>query len=97
MADTGKKAAEIQPGSDAWYEEKVTVNLFRDDYRYTDDVFVRVKGKTFLIKRGVNVQVPRYVALVLKEAQRQREQAAINTDRLQADFENSSRAHGIQI
>ena len=31
-----------------------------------DDVYVAVNGKPYLIKRGVNVEVPAYVAEVLK-------------------------------
>jgi hypothetical protein len=31
-----------------------------------DDVFVAVNGKSFLIKRGEEVEVPEYVAKVLK-------------------------------
>lgn len=92
-----EKQEATAPGSDAWYEEKVPIKLFRDDARYTEDVFVRVKGQTFLIKRGVEVMVPRYVAQVLMDAQTQREQAAMNTDRLQNEFESASRAHGINI
>ena len=85
------------PGSEEWLQEKVQVELFRDDGKYTDDVFVGVNGKTFQIKRGVPVMVPRYVAEVLKNSQQQRKQAAMNTDKLQADFERSSKERGINI
>lgn len=86
-----------EPGSEEWLQEKVEVELFRDDGKYTEDVFVGVNGKTFQIKRGVPVKVPRYVAEVLKNAQQQRKQAAMNTDKLQADFERSSKERGINI
>ena len=86
-----------EPGSEEWLQEKVEVELFRDDGRYTEDKFVGVNGKTFQIKRGVPVMVPRYVAEVLKNADKQRKQAAMNTDKLQADFERSSKERGINI
>ena len=73
------------------------MELFRDDGRYTEDKFVGVNGKTFQIKRGVPVMVPRYVAEVLKNSEQQRKQAAMNTDKLQADFERSSKERGINI
>lgn len=86
-----------EPGSEEWLQEKVEVELFRDDGKYTEDVFVGVNGKTFQIKRGVPVMVPRYVAEVLKNSEQQRKQAAMNTDKLQADFERSSKERGINI
>ena len=36
----------------------MTIRLFKDNERYRDDVFVSVNGRTFQIKRGVEVQVP---------------------------------------
>ena len=35
----------------------------------TDDVYVAVNGKSFLIKRGVSVEVPAYVAEVLEHSE----------------------------
>ena len=64
------------PGSKEWYEEKVEIKLFKDSGDYKDDVFVQVNGKAFIIKRGVKVKVPRYVALVLENSQEQDEQTA---------------------
>lgn len=78
-------------------EDLVPVKLFRDDSRYTDDVFVGVNGKTWIIKRGVEVMVPPAVAEVLRHAQEQREMAAMNTDRLQAEFSAASKSYGIDI
>ena len=52
-------------------EEKVKVKLFYDGYNYTDDVTVIVNGKTYLIQRGVEVEVPKCVKDVLDDAARQ--------------------------
>lgn len=78
-------------------EELVPVKLFKDDNRYNDDVFVGVNGRTWQIKRGVEVMVPPSVAEVLKNAQEQRDKASMNTDKLQAEFLASSRSHGFNI
>lgn len=51
--------------------EKVPVELFKDNGKYKGDVLVCVNGERFLIKRGVRVEVPRYVALVLEESAKQ--------------------------
>lgn len=49
----------------------MTIRLFKDNERYRDDVFVSVNGRTFQIKRGVEVQVPRYVQEVLDNSMSQ--------------------------
>lgn len=54
-----------------WLEELVPVRLFKDGKEYTDDVYVGINGQNWLIKRGVEVMVPRKVALVLEESQMQ--------------------------
>ncbi|MBQ7800003.1 MAG: hypothetical protein IJ370_05880 [Oscillospiraceae bacterium] len=52
-------------------EEKVKLKLFYDGYNYTDDVTVIVNGKTYIIQRGVEVEVPKCVKDVLDDAARQ--------------------------
>ena len=56
--------------------ELVEIYLFEDGDRYKDDVFVAVNGKTFQIKRGENVKVPRYVKEVLDNSMTQDKAAA---------------------
>lgn len=58
---------EVIPEAQA--EELVTIKLplTREDQ---SDVFVRVNTRTWLIKRGVAVQVPRCVAEVLENSER---------------------------
>ena len=38
-------------------EELVTVQLFKDNDKYRDDLFVAVNGERILIQRGVPVQM----------------------------------------
>jgi len=56
--------------------KKVKIKLFYDGQKYTDDVPVIVNGETFIIKRGVEVEVPDYVKAVLDDAAAQ-ERAAL--------------------
>ena len=56
--------------------ELVEIHLFEDGDRYKDDVFVAVNGKTFQIKRGETVKVPRYVKEVLDNSMKQDKVAA---------------------
>lgn len=67
-------------------EELVTIRLFKDNERYRDDVFVSVNGRTFQIKRGVEVQVPRYVQEVLENSMSQDMVAAAMVDKLEAGY-----------
>ena len=53
---------------DAYWNEDVEIQLFKDSGKYKDDVYVAVNGKNFLIQRGVPVKVKRYVAEVLRQS-----------------------------
>lgn len=52
-------------------EEKDTevIRLFKDSQRYKAPVFVGVNGETYLIQRGVDVEVPKAVAEVLRHSE----------------------------
>lgn len=52
-------------------QEKVTIRLFKDDDKYKEDLFVGINGMTYQIKRGVDVEVPKAVAEVIKLSQSQ--------------------------
>ena len=51
--------------------KKVKITLMRDNKNYQGDVFVGVNGETWQIQRGVEVEVPEYVAEVLKNSMKQ--------------------------
>ena len=57
-------------------EEKVRVKLFKDNGRYKSDLFVSVNGVNYMIRRGVEVEVPRAVAEVLEHSQHQDDRTA---------------------
>ena len=52
-------------------QEKDTevIRLFKDSHRYSEPVFVGVNGETWLIQRGVDVEVPKAVAEVLRHSE----------------------------
>lgn len=56
-------------------QKKVSIRLFKGSGKYADDVTVIVNGKVFLIKRGETVEVPDYVAEILKQQEYQLEVA----------------------
>ena len=70
------KAKEIEKTAHDWLNEKVTVKLFKDSGKYANDEVVGVNGKLWAIKRGVEVEIPRFVAMVLERSLEQSEQTA---------------------
>lgn len=74
-----------------YYEEKVVVNLFFDGGKYKDDVMVSVNGKLWQIKRGVDVEVPRYVSEILKSSMEQDRKTALHIRDLETKYEESLR------
>ena len=61
-------------------EKTVKIRLYKDNDKYKDDVQVIVNGRVYLIKRGVEVEVPDFVAEVLENAQKQSQYAAEVSD-----------------
>lgn len=79
----------------AYLDEKVEVELFHDSGKYSSDVFVAVNGKGYQIKRGVKVQVPRSVALVLQASKDQDNATAELIDGLTSDFAQKAQSLGV--
>ena len=61
-------SAEEKAAIDAYWNEYVEVKLFKDNDKYSSDVFVSVNGETCLIKRGERVKIKRKFAEVLDES-----------------------------
>ncbi len=64
-------------------EKMVKIRLFKDNKAYVGDVFVGVNGRTWQIQRGVEVEVPEYVAEVLRNSEAQDREAIQQMDDLQ--------------
>ncbi len=65
------KKTETKQSKVNYYDELVTVKLFKDTDKYRDDVFVAVNGKGMIVPRGKEVKIPRKYALALKNSEAQ--------------------------
>lgn len=65
------KTTDPVAAENARLDEYVEIELFRDNDRYKDDVFVAVGGENCLIKRGEPVRIKRKLALALEQSRRQ--------------------------
>lgn len=68
VQDTAEKNEAAESGT---VQEKDTeiIHLFKDSHRYSEPVFVGVNGETYLVQRGVDVEVPKAVAEVLRHSE----------------------------
>lgn len=64
----------------------VKIKLFKDNFDYKNDVFVGVNGEHYQIQRGVEVEVPDYVAEVLKSSEKQDAETASRLEKVVSDF-----------
>uniref|UniRef100_UPI00402525FA hypothetical protein n=1 Tax=Eubacterium sp. TaxID=142586 RepID=UPI00402525FA len=71
--------------------EKVTIKLFKDNGKYKDDLTVTVNGITYQIQRGKTVEVPRYIADVIAQSERQDTQTANMLEKLVNDFNEKTK------
>lgn len=74
LENKDKKAKQRE--EDAYMNELVEIQLFKDNGRYKDDVFVGVNGETILIKRGERVKIKRKFAEALANSNTQDAQTA---------------------
>lgn len=67
MAEKKTTATETTKEFDynAYLNEEVPVTMFYDGEKYKDDVKIGVNGKLWVIQRGKEVRIPRYVKMVL--------------------------------
>ncbi len=72
-------------------EELVPFEAFKDNDKYKDDITVIVNGKSWRIKRGEEVMVPRYVYNVLKQSEKQDRAAANYAEDKQNAYKKSSK------
>lgn len=69
----------------------VKIKLYKDRGKYANDVVVIINGMSYLIKRGVEVEVPYEVAEVLRNADDMRAETVDMMYEMSADFEAKSR------
>lgn len=92
-----EKAAQAAPGAPkaAGSGEPVKIRLFKDGDKYKDDVFVAVNGRSWQIKRGEEVLVPRYVAEVLEQSVAQDQSTAKLIETKSGEFAAEAERRGV--
>ena len=55
---------------------KVKITLFRDSNQYKDPLYAAVNGESYLIPRGVEVEVPYYIAEVIENSLKEDQKTA---------------------
>lgn len=72
-ATTKKEPITMTPAEKrkAYRDEKVMIQLPKDNQNYKDDVTVCINGRIWQIQRGVQIAVPRRVANVLRDSSHQ--------------------------
>lgn len=87
--------SEDDKNAEAFLNELVTVQLFKDGRDYKDDLTVHLNGKNIAIKRGVPVQIPRKYALIIEQHERQDVKAAEYAAAMQRDYQDQVRQFSI--
>lgn len=72
------------------WEHKVRIHLFKDDGKYNGDMFVAVNGRSFQIQRGIDVDVPRCVAEVIEQSEKQDHAASMLMEKLEREYEQAT-------
>ena len=75
-----EKPAELDPN------RKVKIKLFKDNNLYKDAVYVAVNGEDYLVPRGVDVDVPWYIAEVLENSMAEDQRTADQLHYLEQDY-----------
>ena len=75
---------------DAYWNEEVEIQLFKDSGKYKDDVYVAVNGENCLIQRGKPVKVKRKFAETLRRSLEQDNETADMIRELESDYEKRS-------
>lgn len=83
------KATATVLANENYMKQPVTIKLFKDNGRYKDDVYVAVNDRSYLIKRGVEVTVPRFVEQALQNSLTQDEYVASLVEKLVNDYQKT--------
>jgi hypothetical protein len=73
--------------AEAYWNEEVEIQLFKDSGKYKDDVYVAVNGQNCLIQRGKPVRVKRKFAETLRRSLEQDNETADMIRELESSYE----------
>ena len=93
MPAAGEKTSEEQAAEKAYLNESVKIKLFKDTGKYKDDVFVSCNGEAYAIKRGIEVEVPRKIAMILEQSYNQDIETSEMMEAKSAEFDRATRAN----
>lgn len=88
------KKTKVKADSSSYFKKLVTVTLLKDNNNYKDDVTITYNGVNYQIKRGIPVQVPMFLKLILEDASRQQMSADAYSEKLSHDFAGKSEKIG---
>ncbi|MBE7060694.1 MAG: hypothetical protein E7389_07715 [Ruminococcaceae bacterium] len=77
-----------------YYKQLVPVTLVKDNNNYKDDVTITYNGKNYQIQRGVQVEVPLFIKLILEDGYRQQMEADAYSEKLSHDFSEKTEKIG---
>lgn len=77
-----------------WLNERVPYIAFKDNDKYKDDIHVIINGHSTIIKRGVQVMIPRYVHMAIQDSEKQTLIADIKAEEKSKSFDNESKTRG---
>lgn len=89
----GKPKTEVEE----YLNERIPFFAFKDNDKYKDDIVVIINGYTYQIKRGVQVQIPRFVYNAIDDAERQRAAAVDHAQGLIDEFDKKTKQYGITL
>ena len=77
-------------GSD-FLKPGMKVKLFKDNGQYSEPIFVSVNGERYIVPRGVEVEIPEYIAEVLERSMAEDQQTALMLEQLEQKFNEKTK------
>lgn len=90
MAAKKSKVITKTAGTD-YFRQPVTVTLLKDNFNYKDDVTITYNGVNYQIQRGIPVQVPMFIKLILEDGFRQQLTADNYSEKLSKVFQDKAK------
>ena len=91
VADGKPTMSEEAKRAEEYWNEEVEIQLFKDNGKYKDDVYVAVNGVNCLIQRGKPVKVKRKFAETLRRSLEQDNETADMIRELESDYEKRAK------
>ena len=83
-AEKSEIAEEKEPVKE---KDTVRIKLFKDNGEYKDDLTIGLNGKMYKIQRGVEVEVPKGVAEIIKRSMESDQRTAALISELESQYE----------